>query len=89
MRVSELLERFATVKLLAETGDLDGEIRWVHATDLADPTRYLKGGEFILTNGQWRRRRSDSAEFVRRYRRPVSWGWVMDYVKSVRKHRLT
>ena len=65
MRISELVERFAPeIKVLASGPGLDAPIRWVHATDLADPSRYLKGGELILTNGQWRRRRSDSAAFV-------------------------
>ncbi len=50
--------------MLAGLGGLEASIRWVHATDLADPSRYLKGGELLLTNGQWRHRRADSARFV-------------------------
>jgi hypothetical protein len=65
MRVTELVERFSPdIKVLAGTAGLDVAIRWVHATDLADPSPYMKGGELILTNGQWRHRRSDSTSFV-------------------------
>jgi sugar diacid utilization regulator len=65
MRVAELVERFSPeVILLAGHDRLDASIRWVHATDLPDPSRYLRGGELILTNGQWRHRRADSERFV-------------------------
>src|SRR5579872_1711835 len=66
MRITELVERFSPeIKVLAGSSGLDAPIRWVHATDLPDPSRYLKGGELILTNGQWRHRRADSVDFVR------------------------
>ena len=26
-------------------------VRWVHSTELADPTPWLKGGELLLTTG--------------------------------------
>lgn len=32
--------------------DLDRPVRWVHASELADPTPYLSGGELLLTTGQ-------------------------------------
>lgn len=65
MRITELVEHFSPeIKVLAGESQLDVPIRWVHATDLADPSPYLKGGELILTNGQWRRRRTDSSAFV-------------------------
>ena len=67
MRINELVEHFSPeIKVLAGESGLDVPIRWVHATDLADPSPYLKGGELILTNGQWRHRRMDSAAFVAR-----------------------
>lgn len=67
MRVTELVERFSPeIKVLAGAARLDTPIRWVHATDLADPSPYLKGGELILTNGQWRHRKTDSEPFVDR-----------------------
>jgi sugar diacid utilization regulator len=65
MRVGELVEKFAPeIVVLAGHECLDASIRWVHATDLPDPSRYLRGGELILTNGQWRHRRADSERFV-------------------------
>jgi PucR family transcriptional regulator, purine catabolism regulatory protein len=65
MRVAELVKRFSPeVIVLAGHDGLDASIRWVHATDLPDPSRYLRGGELILTNGQWRHRRADSERFV-------------------------
>ena len=39
------------VRLLAGDDDLDGAIRWVHSSELEDPTPWLKGGELILTTG--------------------------------------
>jgi PucR family transcriptional regulator, purine catabolism regulatory protein len=36
----------------------------VHVTEFIDPSRYLRGGELVLTNGLWRRRRKDSLSFV-------------------------
>jgi purine catabolism regulator len=30
---------------------LSRPVRWVHATELSDPTPYLEGGEFLLTTG--------------------------------------
>lgn len=65
MRVAELVERFSPeIIVLAGHEGLNASIRWVHTTDLPDPSRYLKGGELILTNGQWRHRRADSERFV-------------------------
>jgi purine catabolism regulator len=39
------------VKLLAGTGGLANPIRWVHVSELEDPTPWLKGGELLLTTG--------------------------------------
>ena len=39
------------LRLLAGDGDTDRPIRWVHASELEDPTPWLKGGELILTTG--------------------------------------
>lgn len=38
------------LRLLAD-GDLDRPIRWVHVSELEDPTPWLKGGELLLTTG--------------------------------------
>jgi purine catabolism regulator len=45
-------------------GALDRPVRWVHTTELKDPTRYLQGGELILTTGVWRDAGLTSAQFV-------------------------
>jgi PucR family transcriptional regulator, purine catabolism regulatory protein len=39
------------VKLLAGENSLDLPIRWVHMTELLDPTPWLSGGEVLLTTG--------------------------------------
>jgi PucR family transcriptional regulator, purine catabolism regulatory protein len=39
------------LRLLAGEGDAGLPIRWVHASELEDPTPWLKGGELILTTG--------------------------------------
>ena len=43
---------------------LGREVRWVHTTELRDPSQYLEGGELILTTGIWRRSPRDSEPFV-------------------------
>ncbi|MEV4102622.1 PucR family transcriptional regulator ligand-binding domain-containing protein [Nonomuraea sp. NPDC049649] len=40
-------------------------ISWVHSTDMADPSAYLRGGELILTIGLWRQAEGDAERFVR------------------------
>ena len=45
-------------------GALDRPVRWVHTTELKDPTRYLQGGELILTTGVWRDAGLTSTQFV-------------------------
>lgn len=35
------------------SGDLNRTIRWVHATEMAEPGRYMSGSEVILTAGVW------------------------------------
>ena len=54
MRVCELLAVPSLDLRVVVDGDLERVIRWVHTTELADPTRYLQGGEVILTTGVWR-----------------------------------
>jgi len=39
------------LRLLAGEARSDRPIRWVHASELEDPTPWLKGGELILTTG--------------------------------------
>jgi purine catabolism regulator len=43
------------LKLTVRAGEhaLDRAIAWVHTSELADPTRFLEGGELLLTTGQF------------------------------------
>src|SRR5262245_22520251 len=44
-------------------GVADHEIRWVHITELLDPTPWLSGGELLMTTGI----RLDNAERQRKF----------------------
>jgi purine catabolism regulator len=50
LTVRELLAD-VEVTLLAGEGHLDVPVRWVHISELADPTPWLSGGELLLTTG--------------------------------------
>ena len=39
------------VALLAGEAQLDAPVRWVHISELPDPTPWLSGGELLLTTG--------------------------------------
>src|SRR3954447_7267283 len=39
------------VQVLAGEANLDVPVRWVHISELADPTPWLSGGELLLTTG--------------------------------------
>ena len=39
------------VRLLAGERSLDVPVRWVHISELDDPTPFLAGGELLLTTG--------------------------------------
>jgi len=40
------------LRLVAGQASVDRPIRWVHASELEDPTPWLKGGELLLTTGR-------------------------------------
>ncbi len=40
-----------TLGVAAGAGGLDTEVRWVHVSELEDPTIWLEGGELLLTTG--------------------------------------
>ncbi|MBT2381259.1 PucR family transcriptional regulator ligand-binding domain-containing protein [Streptomyces sp. ISL-111] len=66
MRLRALLETDALgLRLLGGEDELDRTVRGVMTTDLRDPSRYLSGGELVLTGLAWRRDASDSEPFVR------------------------
>ncbi|MBW1596123.1 PucR family transcriptional regulator ligand-binding domain-containing protein [Streptomyces sp. JJ38] len=66
MRLRALLETASLgLRLLGGTQELDRQVRGVMTTDLRDPSRYLSGGELVLTGLAWRRGPEDSDAFVR------------------------
>ncbi|MER6502928.1 PucR family transcriptional regulator ligand-binding domain-containing protein [Streptomyces sp. NPDC001455] len=66
MRLRALLETDALgLRLLGGEDELDRPVRGVMTTDLRDPSRYLSGGELVLTGLAWRRDAADSEPFVR------------------------
>ncbi len=46
--------------------DLDAPVRWVHISELADPTPWLTGGELLLTTGMGLDEPDAQREYVRR-----------------------
>jgi hypothetical protein len=67
MRLRTLLDTEALgLRLLGGEDELDRTVRGVMTTDLRDPSRYLSGGELVLTGLAWRRGPGDSEAFVRR-----------------------
>ncbi|MER5552441.1 PucR family transcriptional regulator ligand-binding domain-containing protein [Streptomyces sp. NPDC002793] len=66
MRLRALLDTEALgLRLLGGEDELDRSVRGVMTTDLRDPSRYLSGGELVLTGLAWRRDASDAEPFVR------------------------
>ncbi|MFF4822865.1 PucR family transcriptional regulator [Streptomyces sp. NPDC001312] len=66
MRLRALLDTDALgLKLLGGEDELDRTVRGVMTTDLRDPSRYLSGGELVLSGLAWRRDAADSEPFVR------------------------
>ncbi|MFD6418193.1 PucR family transcriptional regulator ligand-binding domain-containing protein [Streptomyces sp. NPDC060194] len=66
MRLRALLENHALgLRLLGGEGELDRSVRGVMTTDLKDPSRYLSGGELVLSGLAWRHGPEDSEPFVR------------------------
>jgi hypothetical protein len=65
MTVRDLIEDSSLGLELMVERDIDRRVRWVHTTELADPSLYLQGGEVILTTGVWIDAGTKPAEFVR------------------------
>ncbi|MCT9110952.1 PucR family transcriptional regulator ligand-binding domain-containing protein [Streptomyces mirabilis] len=66
MRLRALLDTDALgLRLLGGEDELDRTVRGVMTTDLKDPSRYLSGGELVLTGLAWRHGAEDSEPFVR------------------------
>ncbi|MFJ2610003.1 PucR family transcriptional regulator [Streptomyces sp. NPDC091279] len=65
MRLRALLDTDALgLRLLGGGDELDRTVRGVMTTDLRDPSRYLSGGELVLTGLTWRTGAADSDPFV-------------------------
>jgi PucR family transcriptional regulator, purine catabolism regulatory protein len=54
------------LELAAGEERADAPIRWVHITELADPTPWLSGGELLLTTGMQLNSERRQRDFVRR-----------------------
>jgi PucR family transcriptional regulator, purine catabolism regulatory protein len=54
------------LSLVAGEQGAEAPIRWVHITELPDPTPWLSGGELLLTTGLQLRSPADQRQFVRR-----------------------
>lgn len=66
MRLRALLETDSLgIRLLGGADELDRTVRGVMTTDLRDPSRYLSGGELVLTGLAWRHSPEESEPFVR------------------------
>src|SRR5699024_11320498 len=50
--------------LVGDDNALDRPVRSTYSSDLLDPSRYLSGGELVVTGLVWRRTESDSETFV-------------------------
>ncbi len=99
MRLRALLDTEALgLRLLGGEEELDRMVRGVMTTDLRDPSRYLSGGELVLTGLAWRRGPRDSEPFVRRIAaagvaalaagEAEVGGVPPDLVKACARHRL-
>lgn len=65
LTLRELL-RDLDVRLLAGGQALDAPVRWVHITELEDPTPWLSGGELLLSTGLQLQDAERQRAFVRR-----------------------
>lgn len=64
LTVTDLSEEMG-LSLVAGQGAACAPIRWVHITELADPTPWLSGGELVLTTGMALRTDGELREYVR------------------------
>jgi purine catabolism regulator len=65
LTVRELLAN-VEVRLLTGESALDVPVRWVHISELHDPTPWLSGGEVLLTTGMSLHTPAEQREFVAR-----------------------
>jgi PucR family transcriptional regulator, purine catabolism regulatory protein len=65
LTVRELL-RGLDVRLLSGQGAIDVPVRWVHISELQDPTQWLSGGEILLSTGMALETPEQQREFITR-----------------------
>ncbi|WP_306321551.1 MULTISPECIES: PucR family transcriptional regulator [unclassified Streptomyces] len=99
MRLRALLDTDALgLRLLGGEEELDRTVRGVMTTDLRDPSRYLSGGELVLTGLAWHREPADSEPFARLMAAAgvaavaagtAEFGYVPeDFVEACARHRV-
>ncbi|MEB8343733.1 PucR family transcriptional regulator [Streptomyces endophyticus] len=99
MRLRALLDTDALgLRLLGGEDELDRTVRGVMTTDLRDPSRYLSGGELVLTGLAWHREPADSEPFARLMAAAgvaavaagtAEFGYVPeDFVEACARHRV-
>ncbi len=64
--VRDLLGELDGLRLLAGQDAIEVPVRWVHITELRDPTPWLSGGELLLTTGMQLDTPQRQREFVQR-----------------------
>src|SRR6201995_4575916 len=65
LTVRELL-RGLDVRLVSGEEAIDAPVRWVHISELQDPTPWLSGGEILLTTGMALETPEQQREFLAR-----------------------
>jgi PucR family transcriptional regulator, purine catabolism regulatory protein len=65
LSVRELIGDLGT-ELLAGEAQLDSPVRWVHISELPDPTPWLSGGELLLTTGMALESEDDQRAYIQR-----------------------
>src|SRR6476620_8126093 len=66
LTIESLTSELGLKVLAGEEAAGEREIRWVHITELLDPTPWLSGGELILTTGMQLQSKEEQCEFVAR-----------------------
>ena len=64
MTVAELLSQRELELTPLVSGDLERVIRWVHSSEMPDPSAYLRGDEVVLSAGIWFWARSSPRVFA-------------------------
>ncbi|NEE03735.1 PucR family transcriptional regulator [Phytoactinopolyspora halotolerans] len=75
---SLVADRSLRLRLLVSgaPGAVDEPVRWVHNTELLDPSPYLRERELVMTNGLWFQGAESAAEFVGHVQRAGGAGIV-------------